>query len=248
VEPAHLARHSSPLIPPKKIVANNLPLGQARKLIINIPVDLRGKIDIYIDDTTGLTVNVPGTDNATCMEAAIPLTIEVAARPNDPNEHIHREPVIARNKLTAEGGLSETKMIVGWLFNFRTLIISLPDHKFIAWTAAIQKMVTLKRTTSKDLETTIGGMGHMGFVIPWVHHFLSRLRSLHFRPQNCCFIIINKTCIKDLELMTGILTKAYKGIDMNLLAFHAPDRVYHSDSCPAGLGGYSNQGHISTAT
>jgi hypothetical protein len=182
-------------------------------------------------------------DNAACMEAAIPLAIEVAARPNDPNEPIPREPMIARNKLTAEGSLSETKLILGWLFNFRTLILSLPDHKFIAWTAAIQKMVTSKCTTSKDLETTIRQMGHVGFVIPWVHHFLSRLHSLHFRSENCRFIIINKTCMKDLELMTGILTKAHKGIDMNLLAFCTPDRVYHSDSCPAGLGGYSNQGH-----
>jgi hypothetical protein len=30
---------------------------------------------------------------------------------------------------------------------------------------------------------------------------------------------------------------------MNLLAFRLPDCVYYSDSCPAGLGGYSNQGH-----
>jgi hypothetical protein len=95
-----------PLIPPKKLLANNLPLGQARKLIIDVPVDPRGKIDIYNDDTTGLTVDVPGTDNAACMDAAIPLAIEVAARPNDPNEPIPREPMIARNKLTAEGGLS----------------------------------------------------------------------------------------------------------------------------------------------
>ena len=151
--------------------------------------------------------------------------------------------MIARNKLTAEGGLSETKMILGWLFNFRTLIVSLPDHKFIAWMVAIQKMVTSKCTTSKDLETTIGQMGHVGFVIPWVHHFLSPLCSLHFRSKNCCFITINEMCMKDLELMTGILTKAHKGIDMNLLAFCAPDRVYHSDLCPAGLGEYSNQGH-----
>jgi hypothetical protein len=43
--------------------------------------------------------------------------------------------------------------------------------------------------------------------------------------------------------MKQILVKAHKGIDMNLLAFHAPDRVYHSNSCPAGLEGYSNQGH-----
>lgn len=109
-----------------------------RELIIDIPVDSRGKIDVYyIDDTTGLTVDVPGTDNASRMEAAIPLAIEVAARPNDPNELIPFEPMIAKDKLIAEGGLSETKMILGWLFNFRTLTIFLPDHKFIAWTTAI---------------------------------------------------------------------------------------------------------------
>jgi hypothetical protein len=144
-----------PLIPPKKILTNNLPLGQAHKLIIDVPVDPRRKIDIYIDDMTGLTVDIHGTDNAACMEAAIPLTIEVAAQPNDPNEPLPCEPMIARNKLTVEGGL------LGWLFNFRTLIVSLPDHKFIAWIAAIQKMVTSKCTTSKDLETTIGQMGHV---------------------------------------------------------------------------------------
>jgi hypothetical protein len=42
--------------------------------------------------------------------------------------------------------------------------------------------------------------------------------------------------------MQQILDKAQKGIDMNLLAFRAPDQIHHSDSCPAGLGGYSNQG------
>jgi hypothetical protein len=30
---------------------------------------------------------------------------------------------------------------------------------------------------------------------------------------------------------------------MNLLVFRLPDQVYYSDSCLAGLGGYSNQGY-----
>ena len=55
-------------------------------------------------------------------------------------------------------------------------------------------------------------------------------------------IKINEICAKDLELMQSILDKAKKGIDMNLLAFRSPDRIYYSDSCPAGLGGYSDQG------
>ncbi len=49
--------------------------------------------------------------------------------------------------------------------------------------------------------------------------------------------------MKDLELMKNILEKANKGIDMNLLAFRAPDRTYYSNLCPAGLGEYSDQGH-----
>ena len=49
--------------------------------------------------------------------------------------------------------------------------------------------------------------------------------------------------MKDLELPNKILAKAKNGIDMNLLAFREPGRTYYSDSCPAGLGGYSDQGH-----
>ena len=30
---------------------------------------------------------------------------------------------------------------------------------------------------------------------------------------------------------------------MNLLAFRLPDHIYYSDSCPAGLRGYSDQGN-----
>jgi hypothetical protein len=42
--------------------------------------------------------------------------------------------------------------------------------------------------------------------------------------------------------MQSILEKAKEGINMNLLVFIPPDRIYYSNSCPAGLGGYSNQG------
>jgi hypothetical protein len=33
-----------------------------------------------------------------------------------------------------------------------------------------------------------------------------------------------------------------KGVDMNLIAYLTPTHVYHSDLCPASLGGYSNKG------
>ena len=42
--------------------------------------------------------------------------------------------------------------------------------------------------------------------------------------------------------MQQILDKAQNGIDMNILAFRALDQIYYSDSCPAGLSSYSDQG------
>jgi hypothetical protein len=38
-----------------------------------------------------------------------------------------------KNKFEAEATAEETKMILGWHFNFRLLAISLPDNKFIAY-------------------------------------------------------------------------------------------------------------------
>jgi hypothetical protein len=56
-------------------------------------------------------------------------------------------------------------------------------------------------------------------------------------------IRIDEKCVRDLELMQGILDKAKQSINMNLLVFQSPNRVYYSNSCPAGLRRYSNQGH-----
>jgi hypothetical protein len=77
-----------------------------------------------------------------------------------------------------EGGFAETKVILGWHFNFRSLTLTLPKHKYIAQLREIQKIIKTWRTTKKPLESTIRRMGHVGFVIPWVYHFLSCLRLL----------------------------------------------------------------------
>ena len=74
----------------------------------------------------------------------------------------------ARNKLFAEAGLEEMKMILGWLIDFRCLIISLPSNKFIAWTDSINEILTRGTSTVKELETTIGRLGHLGAIMPFV--------------------------------------------------------------------------------
>jgi hypothetical protein len=49
----------------------------------------------------------------------------------------------------------------------------------------------------------------------------------------------SKVSINDLFSLSG---NWGKGDDMNLIAYLAPTHVHHSYMCPAGLGGYSNEG------
>jgi hypothetical protein len=84
----------------------------------------------------------------------------------------------------------------------------------------------------------------LALLIPCIYHFLSRLQTLLARSRNSRFTAINDKCIKDLELMQSILKKAKEGIGMNLLAFRSPDRIYYSNSCPAGLGSHRKQRHV----
>jgi hypothetical protein len=78
--------------------------------------------------------------------------------------------------------------------------------------------------------------------MPFVYHFLSRLRNLQRKATNRRIIDIPQDCHDNLKLMLSFLHKAHTGIDMNLIAFRRPTHIYRSDSCPYGLGGYSHEG------
>ncbi len=143
-------------IPIKQILDDYIPFGIGKDLIVDFPVDPRGMLDVYIDDTVGLTVNLPDTDNADWMERAPLLAIHTAARPVDHHEPISHNEVATRAKLSAEGALKEQKIILGWYFDLQQLTITLPENKLIAWTESINSMLLTGKTTPKELEQLIG--------------------------------------------------------------------------------------------
>jgi hypothetical protein len=103
-------------------------------------------------------------------------------------------------------------------------------------------MLLIGKTTSKEFKQLICKLSHLSMVDPFVHHFLSRLQYLHHCLKNWRWVALPDKCKKDMELMLHFLEIGGKGVEMNLIAYLAPTHVYHSDSCPAGLGGYSNKG------
>ena len=62
------------------------------------------------------------------------------------------------------------------------------------------------------------------------------------RTKNRRIIKLNDMVIEDLELMLFFLEEAAGGVDMNILVYRKPTKIYRSDSCPDGMGGYSSDG------
>ena len=217
---------------------DDIPLRAGAELIVDIPINLRGLHDVYIDDVILLTVDIPGTDNIARKKSAYLLAINTTARPNHPKEPIPSESMDVQDTLFAEAGLMEIKMILGWEFDFRRLKISLPENNFIAWTTNVNQLLAARTTTAKELKSRIGHLGHLTLVMPGVYHFLSRLRELHLLAMHRRSIRISDICRDDLLLMLWFLDIDKKRVNMNLIPFRKPTHGYWSNSCPFGLRGY----------
>jgi hypothetical protein len=228
------------LVPPIDLMDNSIPFAEGAEQIINIPVDPQGTGDVYIDDLVQAALIIDRTDNAIRCKGATLLAIDACARSKHPNKPIPHEEMDARNKLEAEAGLEEHKTILGWLVDTCCLLLSLPNNKFVTWTAIIEKVLEQGTTMAKKMESIIGRLGHLGMAIHTVYHFMSRLRNLQEQAKSRRSITINKECPNNLRFMIGVIKRAHKGINLNIIVYQRPTHVYHSDSCPAGLGSYSD--------
>jgi hypothetical protein len=69
-----MAQH---FVPDKIVLDKNIPFGIVRDLIVDIPVNSRGKVELYNDDFIGLTMDID--DNSVYLERAPLLAVGSAA-------------------------------------------------------------------------------------------------------------------------------------------------------------------------
>ena len=135
-------------------------------------MDARGIADVYIDDTIVRTVDVENSNNVKRLKEATIMAIHCAARDYHVNEPIPRDSMAAREKLIAEAGADEVKTILGWICNFRTLSVALPEKTILAWRKSILDVLESGCTYLKEQERLIVRSLHLGIPLHPIHHFL----------------------------------------------------------------------------
>ena len=79
--------------------------------------------------------------------------------------------IIATDKMIAEGAAEEKKICLGWLLDTRRLLVSLPDHKTIAWTAQIDTILNQQTVSEKELSSILGRLENVAQVLVTLGHF-----------------------------------------------------------------------------
>jgi hypothetical protein len=166
------------LIPLPIFLPDNVPFTEGRELAVDLHISDRGIHDMYIDDLISIAIDLPNSDNILLSERAPLLAIHACSHPNQMLEPTPRHPMVSRLKLEAKAALSKTKRIHGWDWDLRCLVISLPSNKFIAWSQIIKNTIESGFVSAKEFKAAIGRLNHLALVVPFVNHFLSRLRKL----------------------------------------------------------------------
>lgn len=224
-------------IPPPRLSDSNDPWQPALPADVLVDPDPRGRSFCYIDDL--ITIGIFDS----CWKRlayAVALATDVFARPLHPDEPVPRDDLLSIKKLKAEGALEEHKTILGWFMDFRQLKIHLSKEKFSEWSSDIRKMIKNKSATMKAIDTMVGRNGHASFVIPLSRHFNNRLRRKIDRRRNInTKLRFSKRELEDLKLWLLFYKRAFEGISFNIIVFRRPTKIYVSDSCPYGMGGFS---------
>jgi hypothetical protein len=167
------SRHSSKIQEPI-ILDESIPYSSAKEFDVFLPPDDFGKVDIFIDDSLAITIDL-GHNRYRAIQSML-LAIHVLCQPMDPNEHVMREDCLSLSKLAEESQMSKKFTVLGWDINTRLLTIALPKKKFQRWNKDLDDIILRKKVSFALLESTIGHLNHAATACPLMRYFLGRVR------------------------------------------------------------------------
>ena len=154
---------------------NDVPFAKSQEMAVDVLPRPEGFHDVYLDDMIQIFVDRPDIVDRTSK--IVPLVLHLLVRPNNDDEPIARNEILAADKMMAEGSPSEEMRVLGWLLDTRQLLIRLPTDKFLNWSKSVERMLKAKTCTFDDLDSLLGKLVHATKGIPLARYFTKRLRQ-----------------------------------------------------------------------
>jgi len=215
----------------------SIPIEGVRELAVYLP-NRASFADGYIDDC--LTVALDQKEEVQRSQEALPLIVHALFRPLDADEPVKRNDNISDDKLKGEGQPSERRVMLGWLIDTIQMRVYLPVTKALAWSTDIKNLLSKNKVTKKELESTVGRLNHVGYIIPMGRYFLNRLRHLLMRCDRYGSQQMQNWEQEDLKLWLKILeTASMTGVSTNNIVQTKITSHVITDACEYGLGGFN---------
>jgi hypothetical protein len=125
----HVSPHQPLLKGASELLPTSVPFAQTKPLFVQLPCDDAPKAENFIDDQF-MAFLASSSERGSSI---LPFVIHLLGRPLHQDESISRDDVLSLKKFLAEATPAEIKTVLGWVINSRSLLISLPMHKYIAW-------------------------------------------------------------------------------------------------------------------
>ena len=164
-----------PKVPPVLYVDPSIPIAPAREMAVEVPTTSLGRGDCFLDDIIKVYLN--RLDIIKRNAASVPLAMHVSMRPLSQDKLVQRNETLSLNKLILEGTPSKLIVVLGWLIDTRRLLLRLPQDKFSRWRKELRDLIANPIISRAALESLIGKLVHVAYVIPLSCHFLSRLQN-----------------------------------------------------------------------
>jgi hypothetical protein len=115
--------------------------------------------------------------------------------------------------------MQNVKNVLGWILDSQRLMVSRSDEKHCLWSVEIRHRLEKGSLRSKELETLVGRMEHVGYLTPFMKHFLGRLHRFKdtIVSKGLRYRRFRAKIKDDLHTHKSFLDQARQGISMNLL-------------------------------
>ena len=240
-DPSNLPSPYANDLPQVERLPSDMTFGQAEEADVKLDPSILGGTEGYIDDGACVVLDSPSNWRMVARAAqTVVMALFLIFRPLANHlEPIKRPDPASIRKMIAEGGLKELITFLGWYINTRLFTIALTHEKATAWAAEIKNMQkNRKKVVAKDLQTLIGKLNHVCFVIPDARHFMNNLRKMEKLARFRKKVKLSRGAMDDLDLWLEFLASAAAGISINRVIFRKPTITTFSDSSELGIGGF----------